>query len=71
MAESKRPLFCLIDASAFIFRAFYAVRPLSNKQGLPTNAVDLKSFGRDAPHPYRRGLRQQSAKLSQRDVRCV
>lgn len=39
MATSKRPLFCLIDASAFIFRAFYAVRPLSNKQGLPTNAV--------------------------------
>ena len=39
MADSKRPLFCLIDASAFIFRAFYAVRPLSNKQGLPTNAV--------------------------------
>jgi DNA polymerase-1 len=39
MASHKRPLFCLIDASAFIFRAFYAVRPLSNKSGLPTNAV--------------------------------
>lgn len=39
MANSKRPLFCLIDASSFIFRAYYAVRPLSNKQGLPTNAV--------------------------------
>lgn len=39
MAETKRPLFCLIDASSFIFRAYYAVRPLSNKQGLPTNAV--------------------------------
>lgn len=39
MAPTKRPLFCLIDASSFIFRAFYAVRPLSNKAGLPTNAV--------------------------------
>ena len=39
MVSSKRPLFCLIDASSFIFRAFYAVRSLSNKSGLPTNAV--------------------------------
>ncbi len=39
MASTKRPLFCLIDASSFIFRAFYAVRPLSNKSGLPTNAL--------------------------------
>lgn len=37
--NSKRPLFCLIDASSFIFRAFYAVRSLNNKSGLPTNAV--------------------------------
>jgi DNA polymerase-1 len=39
MASTKRPLFCLIDASSFIFRAFYAVRPLNNKSGLPTNAL--------------------------------
>lgn len=39
MADSKRPLLCLIDASSFIFRAYYAVRPLSNKNSLPTNAV--------------------------------
>ncbi len=39
MVPPKRFLFCLIDASSFIFRAFYAVRPLSNKEGLPTNAV--------------------------------
>ncbi len=39
MVPPKRFLFCLIDASSFIFRAFYAVRPLSNKAGLPTNAV--------------------------------
>lgn len=39
MVSSKRPLFCIIDASSFIFRAYYAVRPLSNSKGLPTNAV--------------------------------
>ncbi len=39
MSSPKRPLFCIIDASSFIFRAFYAVRPLSNKNGLPTNAI--------------------------------
>ncbi len=39
MVPPKRFLFCLIDASSFIFRAFYAVRPLSNKDGLPTNSV--------------------------------
>jgi DNA polymerase I len=39
MVPSKRLLFCLIDASSFIFRAYYAVRPLSNKAGLPTNAL--------------------------------
>jgi len=36
---SKCLLFCIIDASSFIFRAYYAVRFLSNSQGLPTNAV--------------------------------
>jgi DNA polymerase-1 len=29
----------LIDISAFIFRAYYAVKHLSNKKGTPTNAV--------------------------------
>ena len=29
----------LVDASSLFFRAFYAIRPLSNAQGLPTNAV--------------------------------
>src|SRR3989338_7212806 len=37
--ESKRPLLCVIDASSLIFRAYYAIRGLSNKSGLPTNAV--------------------------------
>lgn len=39
MVPPKRSLFCLVDASSFIFRAYYAVRPLSNKAGLPTNAL--------------------------------
>ncbi|MCQ8127853.1 DNA polymerase I [Methylomonas rivi] len=29
----------LVDGSSFLFRAFHAVPPLSNAQGLPTNAV--------------------------------
>lgn len=29
----------LIDASGYIFRAYYAIRPLSNSKGLPTNAL--------------------------------
>ena len=35
----KRALLCVVDASSFIFRAYYAVRHLSNKEGLPTNAI--------------------------------
>ncbi len=37
MAGPKR-LF-LVDASGYIFRAYYAIRPLSNSKGLPTNAL--------------------------------
>ena len=29
----------LVDGSGYIFRAFYAVRPLSTSTGIPTNAV--------------------------------
>ena len=29
----------LIDISSFIFRAYYAIRPLSTKEGVPVNAV--------------------------------
>jgi len=32
------PLY-LVDGSGYIFRAFYAVAPLSNANGLPTNAI--------------------------------
>lgn len=30
---------CLVDVSAMYFRAFYAIRPLTNSKGLPTNAL--------------------------------
>jgi DNA polymerase I len=29
----------LVDGSGYIFRAYYAIRPLTNSQGLPTNAI--------------------------------
>jgi DNA polymerase I len=35
---SKDTVF-IIDASSYIFRAYYAVRPLTNSKGLPTNAT--------------------------------
>jgi DNA polymerase-1 len=34
-----RPTLFLIDGSSYIFRAFYAIRHLSNSKGVPTNAV--------------------------------
>ncbi|NIS71866.1 MAG: hypothetical protein GTO12_23930, partial [Proteobacteria bacterium] len=34
----KPPLF-LIDGSSYIFRAFFALPPLSNSKGVPTNAT--------------------------------
>ena len=33
------PRLFLIDGSAYIFRAFFAIPPLSNAAGLPTNAI--------------------------------
>ena len=38
MSEKEATLF-LIDGSTYIYRAFYAVRPLSTSSGIPTNAV--------------------------------
>ena len=34
-----RPKLFLIDGSSYIYRAFYAIRHLSNSKGIPTNAV--------------------------------
>jgi DNA polymerase-1 len=38
MTDQAQRLF-LIDGSAYIFRAFFAIPPLSNAAGLPTNAI--------------------------------
>jgi len=38
-AEPTRPTLYLIDATAQLFRAYFAIRNLSNAEGLPTNAV--------------------------------
>jgi len=35
----KRPTLYLIDGSAYIYRAFFALPPLNNSKGLQTNAV--------------------------------
>jgi len=35
----SKPVLYLIDGSSYIFRAYYAIRHLSNSKGLPTNAV--------------------------------
>ncbi|MBW2355925.1 MAG: hypothetical protein JRF23_03995, partial [Deltaproteobacteria bacterium] len=35
----SRPTVYLIDGSAYIYRAFHAIRSLSNSRGMPTNAV--------------------------------
>ncbi len=37
--EKKRPRFVLVDGSNYLFRAFYAIRELSNSKGFPTNAI--------------------------------
>ena len=34
-----RPRVFLVDGSAYIFRAFFAIPPLNNSSGLPTNAI--------------------------------
>src|SRR5262245_47056515 len=38
MSTTRPPVF-LIDGSGYIFRAYYAIRPLSTRDGTPTNAV--------------------------------
>lgn len=37
--ETTNPTFYIVDGSAYIYRAFYAVRRLSNSSGFPTNAL--------------------------------
>ena len=38
-AVKKRPLIHIIDGSGYIFRAYYAIRPLTTARGEPTNAA--------------------------------
>lgn len=35
----EKPVLYLIDGSNYLFRAFYAIRELSNSKGFPTNAI--------------------------------
>jgi DNA polymerase-1 len=37
--DIRKPTFYLIDGSNYVFRAFYAIRELSNSRGFPTNAI--------------------------------
>ncbi len=37
--KNGRPTLYLIDGSSFIYRAYYAIRALSNSKGEPTNAI--------------------------------
>jgi DNA polymerase I len=39
VGNSESPMLYLIDGSAYIYRAFHAVRGLVNSKGMPTNAV--------------------------------
>lgn len=39
MNEFSKPTFYLVDGSNYLFRAFYAIRELSNSKGFPTNAI--------------------------------
>jgi len=36
---SKKPALFIVDGSYYIFRAYHAIPPLTNKDGIPTNAV--------------------------------
>lgn len=36
---AKHPLLLLVDGSSYLYRAFHALPPLTNKQGTPTGAV--------------------------------
>src|SRR6204780_5461044 len=39
MAAPERPDLVLIDGSSYLYRAFYALPPLTNSKGVPTGAV--------------------------------
>lgn len=37
--DTTRPPVILVDGSYYLFRCFHGLPPLSNSQGLPTNAI--------------------------------
>ena len=37
--ETKKPALLLVDGSNYVYRAFWAIRDLSNSRGFPTNAI--------------------------------
>jgi DNA polymerase-1 len=39
LVPAKRKKLVLVDGSGYIFRAYYAIRPLTSPKGVPTNAV--------------------------------
>ena len=49
-ANDKRIL--IADGNSILNRAFFAIRPLSNKDGLPTNAVWGFENSPDQKKPY-------------------
>jgi DNA polymerase-1 len=56
--SSTRPALYLVDASSYVYRAFFALPPLTSPSGLPTNAVYgfttmlLKLLRETAPHHF-------------------
>ena len=39
MTQNSQPLVALVDGSNYLYRAFYALPPLTNSKGFPTNAI--------------------------------
>ena len=37
--KPEKPTLYLVDGSNYVYRAFYAIRELSNSKGFPTNAI--------------------------------
>jgi DNA polymerase I len=57
MAAPERPDLVLIDGSSYLYRAFYALPPLTNSKGVPTGAVYgvlnmLSKFVREYTPPH-------------------
>ncbi|HLX38176.1 MAG TPA: DNA polymerase I [Candidatus Binataceae bacterium] len=70
MAEERQQLF-LVDGSNYVFRAFFALPPLNNSRGMPTNAIFgfIRMFFKliKDEHPTRIGVIFDSPKRTFRD----